>query len=405
MNHPQKILAVFSAAALLLCAGCGSSTTEEKSSSGSSAVTTAANSKTTSAAAKTAKTTKTSSAAVTAATTASTEKTTSAAATTTKAKTVHYVDASAGSKKTTTAAGNSGSSQGNANSNNNSNNNSNSNSSNANANTSGNSGQNDPAPTVPATEPDVAETPAEIDETVYITLRDGGSSADNNPNNAVSISGNVITITQAGRYEVTGTLSDGQIVVSASKEDKVNLHFNGVGITCSNSAPLSITSADTCTLHLDSGSTNYLQDTANNAMTACISSKDDLTIKGEGSLTVTGSKKHAIKSSNDVKIKNGSLTISAVSTGVYGEDSVQITGGNVVITNCKDGLKASNIEEADKGYFYMENGYVDVQNAAGNGIEAITGITISGGTVNIHSAKKSTNCDFQTITDGCLTEY
>lgn len=259
------------------------------------------------------------------------------------------------------------------------------------------------APAATTAAPVETEPPEEVDATIYITLN--GSSAQVSDAAAVSVSGGVITILQGGRYEVSGTLNDGQIVVNAPKTDKINLHFNGAGISCSTSAPLYIISADTCTLHLDSGSTNYVEDTAGNALSACISSKDDLTIKGDGQLTVIGNKKHGIKSSNDVKIKNGTLNISAVATGVYGEDSVQISGGNTVISACKDGIKASNTTEADKGFVTIEAGYVDVQNAAGNGIEAITGITISGGAVNIHSAKKSVNCDYQSIADGCLFEY
>lgn len=255
----------------------------------------------------------------------------------------------------------------------------------------------------PAAAPVETEPPEEVDETIYITLN--GADAETSDSGAVSVSGSMITILQGGRYEVTGTLNDGQIIINAPKTDKVNLHFNGVGITCSTSAPLYIMSADTCTLHLDSGSTNYVEDTASNSLSACISSKDDLTIKGNGQLTVTGNKKHGIKSSNDVKIKNGTLSISAVSTGIYGEDSVQISGGNTVISSCKDGVKASNETEANKGFVTVEAGCLDVQNAAGNGIEAITGVTISGGTVNIHSAKKSINCDYQSIADGCLFEY
>lgn len=277
---------------------------------------------------------------------------------------------------------------------------------NANQNSSGgnaaNSGQDQsPAPVI--TEPDASETPEEIDDTIYITLN--GDRASVSDNNGVSVSGGVVTILQAGRYEVTGNLNDGQIVVNVSKEEKVNLHLNGAGITCSSSAPLYILSADTCTVHLDDGSTNYLEDTAANTLSACLFSKDDLTIKGGGTLTVIGNKKHGIKSSNDVKIKNGSLTVSAVSTGVYGEDSVQITGGEIVISSCKDGIKASNELEAEKGFILMENGYVDVQNAAGNGMEAISGVTISGGTVNIHSAKKPINCSAQSIAEGCLFSY
>lgn len=252
-------------------------------------------------------------------------------------------------------------------------------------------------------EPDTDTASDAADDSISITLN--GNSAETSDSSAVSISGSCITIQQAGKYTVSGTLSDGQIIVNVSKEDKVNLHLNGADIFCSGSAPLYIVSADTCTLHLDSGSVNYLTDTAENALSACLFSKDDLTIKGDGALVVSGNRKHGIKSNNDLKIKNGALTVTAVSTGIYGEDSIQITGGSTVIASSKDGFKVSNTENAEKGFFYMEGGSADVQNAAGNGIEAVTGVTICGGSMAIHSAKKAVNCDAQSITEGCLDTY
>ncbi len=252
-------------------------------------------------------------------------------------------------------------------------------------------------------EPDTDTASDAADDSISITLN--GNSAETSDSSAVSISGSCITIQQAGKYTVSGTLSDGQIIVNVSKEDKVNLHLNGADIFCSSSAPLYIVSADTCTLHLDSGSVNYLTDTAENALSACLFSKDDLTIKGDGALVVSGNHKHGIKSNNDLKIKNGALTVTAVSAGIYGEDSIQITGGSTVIASSKDGFKVSNTENAEKGFFYMEGGSADVQNAAGNGIEAVTGVTICGGSMAIHSAKKAVNCDAQSITEGCLVTY
>lgn len=276
----------------------------------------------------------------------------------------------------------------------------------------GNTAENVPANTPQQTAAAAVPTPEEpdtdtasdaADDSISITLN--GNSAETSDSSAVSISGSCITIQQAGKYTVSGTLSDGQIIVNVSKEDKVNLHLNGADIFCSGSAPLYIVSADTCTLHLDSGSVNYLTDTAENALSACLFSKDDLTIKGDGALVVSGNRKHGIKSNNDLKIKNGALTVTAVSTGIYGEDSIQITGGSTVIASSKDGFKVSNTENAEKGFFYMEGGSADVQNAAGNGIEAVTGVTICGGSMAIHSAKKAVNCDAQSITEGCLVTY
>ncbi len=238
---------------------------------------------------------------------------------------------------------------------------------------------------------------------IAINISDSGCSTSDS--SAVSISGSTVTINAGGKYCVTGTLSNGQIVVNAPKTDKVNLHLNGASITSGTSAAIYVISADTCVLHVDEGSSNYLADTSSNTLKGCIVSKDDFTIKGDGSLTVSGNKQFGIKSSNDIKIKNGNISVSSVKAAIYGEDSVQITGGNVVVTSCKDGIKTSTTANAEKGFVLIEDGTVDIQNASGNGIEAITYIKISGGSVKVHSAKNALKCDVQTVVPGCFTEY
>lgn len=263
--------------------------------------------------------------------------------------------------------------------------------------------------TVPTETPVQVETVPVEEETepasteIYINLSDSGIET-SNPE-AVTISGSSVTINIGGKYIVSGTLSDGQIIVNVPKTEKVNLHLNNANINCSTSAPLYVISVDSCVVHIDEGSDNYLSDSASNVLSGCIVSKDDITFKGLGYLTVTGNKKFGIKSSNDIKIKNGNITVSSVGAAIHGEDSVQMAGGNVIIPSCKDGLKASNITETDKGFVLIEGGYLDIQNATGNGIEAITGVTISGGTVGIHSTKQTIKCDVQSIADGCLTVY
>ncbi|MBR4555316.1 MAG: carbohydrate-binding domain-containing protein [Ruminococcus sp.] len=221
----------------------------------------------------------------------------------------------------------------------------------------------------------------------------------------VSAEGSVITVTKAGSYSFTGTLDDGRIIVNAPKTDKVDIYLNNVTVTSSSSAPVRVEQADGVTLHLVEGTVNTFTDSAANDVSACISAKDDLTIKGKGTLNVTGVAKHAIKSSNDVKIKNGVLNLKAASAGVYGEDKVQITGGTITVTACKDGIKSVNETEAGKGIVTCEEAAVDIQNASGNGIEATTSVTVTSGSIKIHSIKQAVNCKTQAITEGCVVKY
>ena len=46
-----------------------------------------------------------------------------------------------------------------------------------------------------------------------------------------TVADQVVTITAAGTYVVSGTLTDGQLVVNVGKEDKVHLILDGVDIT------------------------------------------------------------------------------------------------------------------------------------------------------------------------------
>ena len=55
----------------------------------------------------------------------------------------------------------------------------------------------------------------------------------------VTVDGTTVTITAVGDYIIEGTLNDGQIVVSDAlgKKEAVNITFDGVDVTCSDSAP------------------------------------------------------------------------------------------------------------------------------------------------------------------------
>jgi len=62
--------------------------------------------------------------------------------------------------------------------------------------------------------------------------------------NGVAVDGNIVTITSAGTYNISGTLNDGQIVVDTADEETVVLVLNGVDVTCATSAPIYVSNAD-----------------------------------------------------------------------------------------------------------------------------------------------------------------
>lgn len=212
------------------------------------------------------------------------------------------------------------------------------------------------------------------------------------------VENNVVTITSAGTYSISGELKYGQIVVSASEEDKVQIQLNNANITSSNSAPIYVKSAKKVVIGLIEGTKNTITDGENyvfeDATTdepnAAIFSKDDLTIIGTGSLVVNANYNNGITSKDDLKIEGGQITVNAVSDGLRGKDSITILDGKITIDAKEDGMKSSNTEDAEKGYIHIQGGTLNIT-AGQDGIQAETNAVISNGEINIVSSEGSKN--------------
>lgn len=104
-------------------------------------------------------------------------------------------------------------------------------------------------------------------------------------------SGSTLTITDGGSYVLSGTLTDGQILVEAGDKDTVRLILNGVEITNQDNAVIYSKSSQKTILTLAEGSVNIVADQGEYKLAegqddpdATIFSKSDLTINGTGSL-------------------------------------------------------------------------------------------------------------------------
>ena len=81
----------------------------------------------------------------------------------------------------------------------------------------------------------------------------------------------------------------------------------------------------------------------------CITSRDNLEIKGSGLLTVNGNYNHGIFSSNSIEIGNGNITVNAKNDGIHANDTLAISGGTVNVTAEGDGLQAEEILDISDG--------------------------------------------------------
>ena len=228
-----------------------------------------------------------------------------------------------------------------------------------------------------------------------ILLKVSGTTATvENNNGCVEVADKSATITCPGAYYVTGESSDFQVVVNTpgtDKEGNTGIYLYNATLKSSNS-PILVKNADKAVLHLVKGTVNVIEDGKGNHVfttvngkqdtaKAAIYSKDDMNIKGAGKLTVTGNFKNGIQSSNDLKIKNGDITVVAAENGIKGKGSLEVSGGTLNITaKAGDGLESDECVENQDGSFK--------DTVATKGIVKITGgnITIKAGDDGVSAA-------------------
>lgn len=207
-----------------------------------------------------------------------------------------------------------------------------------------------------------------------------------------------VSITKGGVYTLSGKLIGGQVYVNVEKPAEVELVLNGVEITSNKSSAIYVACAEKVKINVKEGTTNTLKDTSSyqfeegqDEPNACIFSADDMTIKGKGTLNVTGNYKNGISSKNDIKIKDVNLTVNAYNTGIRGKDSVEIESGNIKVEAGNDGIKSSNDKEVGRGYILVSGGNISIT-ADDDGLQAETDITVKDCSVTINANGKKLNC-------------
>lgn len=207
-----------------------------------------------------------------------------------------------------------------------------------------------------------------------------------------TVSGSKVTITAGGSYYVSGTLSDGQIVVNSSDQSTVGIVLNGAAMTCSSSAPLNIEKSAKTVLVLADSTQNSITDAATyvyaDASTdepnAAIFSKDELVVCGNGALTVNGKYNDGIASKDGLTVSGGIINVTSVDDGLRGKDYISVTGGSLTVNAGGDGLKSDNADDTTKGYIKVDAGTLNIT-SGGDAFDAETTADVAGGTLNLKS--------------------
>lgn len=264
---------------------------------------------------------------------------------------------------------------------------------------------------------------AEVTDNLVTVAYDGTSAAVAIAGNVAqyveaTISGAHVTIAQSNTadvdgdeitYQLSGTSADGSLTLGGSY--KCTLQLAGLTLTNPSGAAISITNKKRIQLSVKKDTENTLTDGANGEQKACIYSKGQLQLQGNGTLTVAGKTAHAIKSGDYISVKHLTLNVtSAVKDGISCNKYFLMKSGSVSISGVGDDGIQADLEEDDdttaetedhedenSGNLYVEGGTLKVTvpaAAAGGKCLKATGLArIDGGDLTLTASGKVDTSD------------
>ena len=235
-------------------------------------------------------------------------------------------------------------------------------------------------------------------ECIKISLKGTSGSCDSD---TVNITDGTITITEEGTYILSGTMTEGMIIVDAEDSDKVQLVLDNANITCATSAAIYVKNADKVFITTSADSENTLTNGGkyeaidDNNIDGVIFSKADLTLNGQGTLNIKANAGHGIVSKDDLVLTSGTYQINAEKHGLQGKDCLSIADGTYTIECGEDGLHTGGNLDIVNGTFQIKSG--------DDGMHADAALTIYNGKIDITESYEGIEGKTIDIIDGDIS--
>ena len=248
---------------------------------------------------------------------------------------------------------------------------------------------------------------AMIDTTDVFSSRDLEQTADLTGAKYITlVSGQDVTITEAGVYVLSGNVKDVTVIVAAAEDAKVQLVLNGATITNEDAPAIYVKTADkvfvttTATDNTMKVTGTFVADGEIN-LDAVIFSKADLIMNGTGTLNITSTLGNGITTKDDLKITGGTYNVTSKLDGFEANDSICVYDGVINVTSSKDAFHSENEDDLSVGYIYIQGGTFTIS-AAEDGIQGTSVIQIDGGTITITKCLEGIEATYIQINDGTI---
>ena len=226
---------------------------------------------------------------------------------------------------------------------------------------------------------------------------------------------NDVIINNAGYFLLSGSLTNGRILVNAHSSSKVFLMLNGVDVACRDDACFQVLQAQKVFLtlaedsenRLSSGITRY-REALEDGRDGTLFTRDSLTINGNGNLNIDAAYRHGIEANDDLTIAGGTITIVCPQDGISVNDGLGIQQASLTVLAGDDGLR---IKSHEIGAFYMKTGSLDIT-CGSDGIQAETtaeildsSCAIRAGDTGIQAAGAVTITGGSLLLEGCKHDF
>ena len=278
--------------------------------------------------------------------------------------------------------------------------------------------------TASAASVDTEDTVSAVAEQSAVLTFSNSSITETSAGSGYTIDGTTLTITTAGTYRITGSCTEGSVVVSKGLSN-VTLILDNLSLSSSTTAPVVVKKSANVNIHLVGTSTlTDNEDPANETSTDTtvaeafegaavkVKSGSTVTFCGEGNLNAVANAKNGIKGGATASLifnQSGTINVSgnskyygattsgaAVNNGIASDGSIVINQGTDVIKAANDGIKSTPdatdetegtvIDTESAGTVTINGGTFDID-VDGDGIQADTALNINGGTFDIRTWK------------------
>lgn len=194
-------------------------------------------------------------------------------------------------------------------------------------------------------------------------------------------------------YVLSGTSSDGEFYLEGAY--KCSVELNGLTLTNPSGPAINIQNGKRTSLTVRKGTTNTIEDGANDEFNGCYHCKGHTKFKGKGTLNVKGNAKHAVYSKEYIEVKNLTLNVTgAVKDAIHCKEYFLMESGTVTVSGtCEDGIHVelandpatgitADHEEENTGNFYMTGGTLNISGYTGKAVKAEGDIRLTGGKRN-----------------------